>query len=155
LAFEATMIAHLTRGAGQAAQGLGTGCKPSTKAVPLEFNDRPVKTQRDYNLLPQDGKDFVLSTLRKMNAEFGYYGAPPVPDEQLLDYFFAVAPRGEWVRIQVGKAVPGQVNLVDTGIPFWDRAVGPKQSQFRQLCDQGVGQLPGRQAREPEWPPER
>jgi len=31
--------------------------------------------------------------------------------------------------------------LNKTDIPFWNRTTGPEYAKFRQLCDQGVGEL--------------
>jgi hypothetical protein len=138
-AFEAMMLAHLLRdGYQQDAQGLGTGCKPSTESVPYEFGRKKVKTRRDYIRLPKEGRDRLLQQMSALNAEFGYYGGPPVPGEQVLEYFFDVEPKGEWVKVTVGKSSEHSKTLVDTGIPFYNRANGPRQAEFRRICDQGA-----------------
>jgi len=141
VAFEEIVIAHILRnGRKQEAQGLGAGCKPATEAVPYEFGRKKVKTRRDYIRLPKEGRDDLLQQMSALNAEFGYYGGPPVPDEQVLEYFFDVEPKGEWVKVTVGKSV-GHQTPVDTGIPFYNRANGPRLAEFRRICDQGATDL--------------
>jgi hypothetical protein len=65
----------------------------------------------------------------------------PVPEEQVLEYFFDVEPKGEWVKVTVGKSVGAHIPPVDTGIPFYNRATGARQAEFRRICDQGATEL--------------
>jgi len=75
------LISNLTRaGAGnkrQPQRGLGAGCKPiaTTFTVP----DAPT-TRAEFNRLAQGRQDAIREKLRKVNATWGYYGAPPVAD---------------------------------------------------------------------------
>jgi hypothetical protein len=79
-----------------------------------------VTTKKEYLRLPKKERDWILEKLRGLNAEFGYYGGPPVPDEQILEYYFDVEPKGKWVKVTIGREVAGQKVPADTGIPFWN-----------------------------------
>jgi len=81
----------------------------------------------------------MASVLSTLNSKYGYYGGPPVPASEILDYYFDVDPRGAWANVTVGIDRGGTVS--DTDIPFWNRTTGPRSADFRRLCDQGVGQL--------------
>ena len=128
--FEETLISHFIRpGFVQEALGLGTGRKPLTDAIPIkDFRKKDVITRKEYLRLPQEERDWIREKLHELNAEFGYYGGPPVPDEQILEYYFDIDPKGKWVKVTVGREVEahGHKDLVDTGIPFWNR---PEASQ--------------------------
>jgi hypothetical protein len=141
--FEDTLIANLTRvSAGnkrQPGRGLGAGCKPIATAQHL--TDAP-KTRLDFNKLPAAKRESIIERLKDLNKKWGYYGAPPVPDDQVLHYYYDEEPKGEWVQVEVMVGKEHDVTkLTKTGIPFWNRTVGPDAAQFRRLCSQGVGEL--------------
>jgi hypothetical protein len=158
--FEAVLIRNLTRhaaGAGsqqpaptQRAQGLGAGCKPLSEAKTFTTpNGRLLRTRRQYQRLPGGEQERILNELQGFNRRHGYYGAPPVPEDHVLDYFFDEAPAASWVIVTVGASQPDG-SLRDTQIPFWNRSTGPDAARFRQICDQGAGML---RPRRPAAPP--
>lgn len=141
--FEGTLISNLTRaGAGnkrQPKRGLGAGCKPIATAVKL--GDAP-ETRAKFEKLAQDKQDAIREKLRKLNNEWGYYGAPPVADDQVVNFYYDEEPKGEWVTVEVMVGTGHTVEeLEKTGIPFWNRTTGDKATEFRRLCDQGIGTL--------------
>lgn len=154
--FERALIHNLTRHAAgtgnqlpaptQSAQGLGTGCKPLASIPPMSVG---VATRSDYRDLNEADQQRMLRQLRQWNRRFGYYGAPPVPDDQVLDYFFDEVPRGSWVNVEVG-VIQADHTLQETGIAFWNRSTGPDAARFRQICNQRVGSL---RPRRPSAPP--
>ena len=77
----------------------------------------------------------------KLNNEFGYFGQPPVPNDQVVRYYFDVTPLGGWPVVEVGV---GHDQVQPTGIPFWNRSTGPKRAEFNRLCERGIGKLPDR-----------
>ncbi|MDQ6891915.1 MAG: DUF4157 domain-containing protein [Acidobacteriota bacterium] len=141
--FEGTLISNLTRaGAGnkrQPKRGLGAGCKPIATAVTVL--DAP-KTRAGFNKLPQSRQNAIREKLRKLNGTWGYYGAQPLPGDQVVHFYYDEEPKGEWVEVEVmvgtGHSVP---ELTKTGIPYWNRTTGDKAAEFRKQCDQGVGKL--------------
>lgn len=152
--FERVLIENLTRnaagsgsqspGATQGAQGLGTGCKPNAYARSwVPDGDAPIKTRQQFRRLSQANREAMLEELRSLNRTYGYYGAPPVPDDQILDYYFDETPQGEWAIVTIWKKQPDG-SLKDTDIPFWNRSSGPRRLDFHLSCDQGVGQLRSR-----------
>lgn len=166
--FERTIINNLTRHAAgtgdqaprptQRAQGLGVGCKPISEAKHwTTASGRRLRTRRQYQRLPAEEQQQILDELRELNRTYGYYGAPPVPEEQILNYFFDEAPAARWVVVTVGKKEQGtghqlsdpDIPLRDTGIPFWNRSTGPRSAEYRRICDQGVGRLRSRQSTVP------
>lgn len=144
--FEQTVISNLTRhGAGsggssgpsQAAQGLGTGCKPLTDVL-----DLGVRSRQQLRGLNPDARSEFMTQLRQLNRRYGYYGTPPVADDEALIYYFDVAPRARWVRVVVGLRQPdGSARAVTPHIPFWNRAQGTHAGRFRRVCTQGVSTL--------------
>lgn len=154
IGFERVLINNLTRHAAaqQSAYGLGAGCTPIARVPPMANAPR---TRRAYRRLEPADQSSFLNQLRQFNRIFGYYGAQPVPDAQILDYFFDEAPRSRWVIVVVG------VDQRDgsprpTRIPFWNRATGPNAARFRQLCRQGIGNLrPRRRTAQPPRLPGR
>jgi hypothetical protein len=152
--FERTLISNLTRhaagsasqapGPTQTPQGMGTGCAPMTR-----FRGG-VRTRAEYQNLDPAEQRRLLNELHALNRRYGYYGAPPVPDdeEQILHYYFDEAPSAQWAIVEVGtKQADGSTR--NTGIPFWDRTTGPDAARFRQLCNQGVGLFRDRSSRLP------
>jgi Domain of unknown function (DUF4157) len=143
--FEGTLIANLTRaGAGgqrQPGRGLGAGCKPIASTQHFTDPDAP-KTRRDFNKLSSAKQKSYIERLKDLNQKWGYYGAPPVPDDQVLHYYYDEEPKGEWVQVEVMVGKEHDVaKLRKTGIPFWNRTTGPDAAKFRELCSQGVGEL--------------
>src|SRR5262249_16316769 len=100
--FEGTLIANLTRaGAGRQRQpgmGLGAGCKPIATA--LHLTDAP-KTRLEFDKLSAAKRESIIERLKNLNKKWGYYGAPPVPDDQVLHYYYDEEPKGEWVQVEV------------------------------------------------------
>jgi hypothetical protein len=142
VSLEGAMIANLTRPSTgksrQSAKGLGKGCKPIAESISL--NDAP--TRKQYNKLPDDKRNSIYDQLKKWNEEWGYYGAPPVPEDQLLTYYYDEAPKGAWVMVEVSVGEGHEAaKLKRTGIAFWNRTTGPKAAEFKKLCDQGVDEL--------------
>lgn len=147
--FEKTLITNLTRpgdkGVRQQGRGLGEGCKPASKAWAI--GEAP-KTRRQYDKLDDTRKQKALDKLGELNQKWGYYGAPPVPDDQLVHYYYDEDPKGEWVTVEV-QVDNGKHELKPTGIPYWNRTFGPYAARFRQLCTQGVGTLKERESKAP------
>ena len=87
-------------------------------------------SRRELRRLNERDRRRFLGQLEQWNREFGYYGAPPVPADQILDYYFDVEPRRGWVLVVVG--VEQQNGIIrETDIPFWNRST--RQSQSRAL----------------------
>jgi hypothetical protein len=139
--FEGTLISNLTRSGSkrQEKRGLGEGCKPIATAQTLIAAP---KTRAEFDKLPQDKRNAIRTQLSELNKVWGYYGAPPVPDDQVVHFYYDEEPKGEWVQVEV---MVGKGHTVDelkkTGIPYWNRTTGDKAAEFRRLCDQGVGKL--------------
>lgn len=129
IGLERAIINALTRPqSGQSAQGLGEGCRPSTEMITVNN----IHTRAQYNRLSDPDKQSFLDELRTLNSTWGYFGAPPVPEDQILNYYFDVVPRGEWVIVRVSK------DRVDTEIPFYNRG---NNSEFNRLCRRGIAPL--------------
>lgn len=162
LAFERNMIENLTRAPGkgqrrQAAQGLGTGCRPLTTTErlrytqpKLHFRNTPITTRAQWRRIPEVDRATLQQQLIDLNREFGYFGRPPVPEADVLAYYFETVPLGGWPRVEVG--VGPHLAARPTGIPFWNRATGPKSAEFLRLCGQGIGQFPPRHPIAPPSP---
>ncbi len=149
-AFEGVMINNLTRhvtragssttAPSQSARGLGTHCKPLSASQSYEYpSGTVIRTRQQYQRLSASAKSDMDTALSDLNNKYGYYGAPPVPNSQIIDYYFDVDPHGAWAIVTVG--IDQGENVSDTDIPFWNRTTGARSSEFRQLCDQGVGTL--------------
>jgi len=136
--FETTLIANLTRaGHRQEGRGLGAGCKPI--ATSYQLTDAPT-TRAEFDKLSVDKRDSITKQLKELNETWGYYGAPPVQD--VLHYYFDEEPKGYWVKVEVMVGTGHDVSeLKRTHIAFWNRTFGPKAAEFRDLCNQGVGEL--------------
>jgi hypothetical protein len=152
--FEGTLINNLTRtgdqGTRQPKRGLGEGCKPLSSTVTL--NAAP-GTKAQFEKLKPATKQSVTDELSELNKKWGYYGAPPIPDEMLVHYYYDEDPKGAWVTVEV-VVDSGDHNPKSTGIPFWNRTFGPDAAKFRKLCTQGVGRLKSRESRAPRVPDE-
>jgi hypothetical protein len=134
LSFERTLIDNLTRaGSDQKAQGLGKGCKPISTAEPVPGAP---STRALFDRLPDAERNEILRQLRILNDKWGYYGAPPVPTDQLAHYYYDEEPKGEWVRVEVMVGEAHQVEgLKSTGIAFWNRASDPN---FFDACKESA-----------------
>jgi len=105
------------------------------------LTDAP-KTRAEFNKLAQGKQDAIRVKLRKLNHTWGYYGAPPVGDDQVEHFYYDEEPKGEWVQVEVMVGTGHTVReLKKTGIPYWNRTTGDKAAEFRKKCDQGVGTL--------------
>lgn len=138
--FEKVLIANLTRpgasGERHEGIGLGAGCKPIATAQTL--NDAP-RTRAAFEKLPPARRDSIVRQLLELNHKWGFYGAPPVPDDQVVHYYYDEDPKGAWVQVEVMVGTGHSVKeLKATGIPYWNRSSGPKGAEFRDLCDQGI-----------------
>ena len=111
------------------------------------------RTKAQFEKLGDDAKQSILKDLDELNKKWGYYGAPPVPDDMLLHYYYDEDPKRAWVTVEV-QVDQGSHNLSPTGIPFWNRTFGPDAAKFRKLCTQGVGTLKKRESRTPRVPDE-
>ena len=119
--FEAMIIAAFNKpSATQSAQGLGNNCRPLTRIMQYTDKKGNAITTRDqiikWSKKELDGfKEF----LAKLNDQYGYFGAPPVPNTHLLNYYFDEAPKGGWpiITVMVGRGESG----VDTKISFYNR----------------------------------
>ena len=154
---ERVLIQNLTRhtnGTGsqqarpsQSAQGLGQGCTPISVGRLFDLpNRRPLRNRRQFRRQSPEEQERILQQLREWNRTFGYYGAPPVPENQILNYFFDEVPHAEWVNVHVGR----NDTVLSPPIPFWNRSTGPESARFRRLCSQGMGNLSPRRSRAPQ-----
>ncbi|MEZ4616979.1 MAG: hypothetical protein R2867_15945 [Caldilineaceae bacterium] len=105
-------------------------------------------SKKQFQKFTADQKQDVLRHFQELNRIYGYYGAPPVPDNQVLHYLFDEVPTAGWPVVTVGKK-QGDEDVWDTKIPFWNRATGPHAERYRRICDQGLGQLRPHRARVP------
>jgi hypothetical protein len=142
--FEDVFITSLVRPGGsghqsghpsQQPQGLGTNCRPMTTLQPYEVAGRHIQTWQQYRRLSPPDRRGMIDDLAAENRRWGYFGRPPVPDGEVLHYYFDEPPRGNWVRVEVAFGHAG------SSIPFWNRA---SHTAFNQTCNRGIGQLPAR-----------
>jgi hypothetical protein len=145
---EGTMINNFTRHVSrpgssttapiQSAVGLGTHCKPVTYSMAFEFPvGTAITTRKQYQRLSGSAKGDMEIALSDLNSKYGYYGASPVANSHILDYYFDVDPRGSWTIVTVG--IDQGDTISDTDIPFWNRTTGPRAAEFLRFCDQGIG----------------
>lgn len=141
---ERTIINNLTRvnaqGRRQPNPGLGTGC------VPLSRSESYHGRRRRIN--PDNPPAGLIERLHEVNSIYGYYGSPPVPNDQVLHFYMNEVPRNEWVIVEVGQET-GDHEYQNTNIAFWNRSRGPHQAEFRQACGQVDLRLRGRQSTVP------
>jgi hypothetical protein len=102
-----------------------------------------------FDKLSDGAKQSIINELTDLNTKWGYYGAPPVPDDQLLHYYYDEDPKRAWVTVEVHVAHGGH-SLKATGIPYWNRTFGPESAKFRDLCTQGIATLKGRKPKAPK-----
>jgi len=141
-AFEQVIVNALLRpGSSQSPQGLGRGCRPGTEVMTLEYNNTPVRNRRQWMRIRQSDRPSLLAELHRLNREYGYFGAPSVPNGLVLQYYFDEEPFGGWPVVRVTHL------RRQTSIPFYNRTMHP---QFLRQCTGHIEQLPGRR---PTVPP--
>jgi hypothetical protein len=119
--------------------GLGPGCKPIATTQSIIFQATGAKAESTYKqraqydgLNPSDKATFE-GMLRDLNNKWGYFGAPPVPDADLLRYYFDEVPKGAWVLVEVNKKDdPTSDTLRPLGTPYWNRWA---DSTFMRECN--------------------
>ncbi len=133
-AFEQTITDNLARG-GKAptASGLGEGCKPQSTSVTFG-----VESRRAYDGLADDEKQKMLGEVQAANDTWGYYGGPPVPRDQVLDYLFKGPKPGWWPKVEVIVKQGDQYVPANPPIPYWNRL---SNSTFLRMCTKAVGNL--------------
>lgn len=134
-AFEQTIDDNLARG-GKAptAAGLGEGCKPQSTSVTFG-----VESRRAYDGLADDEKQKMLGEVQATNDTWGYYGGPPVPRDQVIDYLFKGPKTGWWPKVEViVKQGDDSFAPANPPIPYWNRL---SNSTFLRQCTKAVGNL--------------
>jgi hypothetical protein len=133
-AFEQTIADNLARG-GKAptASGLGEGCKPQATTVTFGVNSRGA-----YDSLAEGDRGKILSQVQEANKTWGYYGGPPVPDDQVLDHLFKGPKAGSWPKVEVLVKQGDKDVSANPPIPYWNRL---SNSTFLRLCTKAVGNL--------------
>jgi hypothetical protein len=133
-AFEQTITDSLARG-GKAptASGLGEGCKPQSTSVTFG-----VESRRAYDGLADDEKQKMLGEVQAANDTWGYYGGPPVPRDQVIDYLFKGPKPGWWPKVEVIVKQGDQYVSAKPPIPYWNRL---SNSIFLRMCTKAVGNL--------------
>lgn len=138
--FEQTIANNLVRG-GQApsAKGLGEGCKPSSvAAIFYDAKDKEVTSRAQYDKLPDSEKESILNLAKGVNSKWGYYGGPPVPEGEVLDYLFKGPKPGRWPQVEVIVKKGDDYVSANPQIPYWNRL---SNSQYLQTCTKAVGTL--------------
>jgi hypothetical protein len=133
-AFEQTITNNLARG-GQApsAAGLGEGCKPLATVVTFGVNSR-----REYEGLAESEKTKVLGQVQAANSTWGYYGGPPVPNDEVIDYLFKGPKPGSWAQVEVVVKQGNDFVSTKPPIPYWNRL---SNSMYLRQCTKAVGNL--------------
>ena len=122
---------------GLLAGGLGPGCKPIASTQPIIFQAAGAQaeskyTQRaQYDALNPNDKATFEGMVRVLNTKWGYFGAPPVPDAEVLRYYFDEIPKGAWVRVEVNKEDKSNT-LQPLGVPYHSRW---SDSTFLRECN--------------------
>jgi len=135
--------ALLRPGSAQAAQGLGAGCRPETTVIYLQYNGRDIRRRVQWASIQAAERTGPLRQLEQLNQRYGYFGAPRIPNSQVLDYYFDEEPLGGWPVVEVTH------NRRGTNIPFFNRA---QHTRFLRMCSGHIGSLPGRTATVPPPP---
>jgi hypothetical protein len=133
-AFEQVIADNLTRG-GKAptAGGLGEGCKPLATTVTFGVNSR-----REYDKLADTEKEKMLGEVQAANSTWGYYGGPPVPNDQVLDHLFKGPKPGSWPEVEVIFKQGDDYVSAKPPIPYWNRL---SNSTYLRQCTKAVGSL--------------
>ena len=137
--FNQLVVDTLSRsGKGLSAGGLGPGCKPIATTQPIIFQAAGAQrestyTQRaQYDALNPNDKATFEGMIRSLNNKWGYFGTPPVPDAELLRYYFDEVPKGAWVLVEVNKKDDSSDTLRPLGTPYWNRWADPA---FMRECN--------------------
>jgi hypothetical protein len=128
------MKAVLKPGAKQSSHGLGAGCILQPEVFNYTNNGKAIKTRAQYKKLKASEKEDLLESLSDWNDKYGYNG-DKVSKAQLLNYFFDVVPKGEWVAVSIVKG--------KTQIPYVER-MGKYRVQFMKMCTQGINNIGNR-----------
>ena len=133
-AFEQTIADNLARGGkAPSASGLGEGCKPRATTVTFGVGSRGA-----YDSLAEGDRGKVLAQVQEANKTWGYYGGPPVPEDQVLDYLFKGPKAGSWPKVEVLVKQGDKDVSANPPIPYWNRL---SNSTFLRLCTKAVGNL--------------
>ncbi len=149
--FEKTIADSLVQaGQGRTAQGLGDGCKPLSTERTYNFGGPDIRSMKAFKALPKGQQDELRNFFIDINQKWGYFGAPPVPDDQVLEYLFGGPKPGSWPTVEViVKKKDEEYVSTNPPIPFWNRM---SNSEFLRRCNQGVGRLKERESRVPSVP---
>jgi hypothetical protein len=133
-AFEQTIADNLVRG-GKAptAAGLGEGCKPLATTVTFGVGSR-----REYDALAESEKAKMLGEVQAANTTWGYYGGPPVPNDQVIDFLFKGPKPGSWPQVEVIVKQGDDYVSANPPIPYWNRL---SNATFLHQCTKAVGNL--------------
>jgi Domain of unknown function (DUF4157) len=133
-AFEQTIADNLARGGkAPSALGLGEGCKPLATTVTFGVDSR-----RAFHKLSDTEKEKMLGEVQAANKTWGYYGGPPVPNDQVLDYLFKGPKPGSWPQLEVTVKQGNEYVSANPPIPYWNRL---SNSTFLRQCTKAVGNL--------------
>lgn len=133
-AFEQVIADNLTRGGkAPSAAGLGEGCKPLATTVTFGVTSRA-----RYDKLVDTEKDKMLGEVQAANSTWGFYGGPPVPNDQVLDYLFKGPKPGSWPKVEVIYKDGDDYVSGKPPIPYWSRL---SNSTYLRKCTKAVGNL--------------
>jgi hypothetical protein len=151
--FESAIIKALNKPKSkQEAEGLGKDCMPLTTIWTYhDENGKPITTRDQFGKSKKMQLDKILdknerekrakqldddlnTKLKKLNDEYGYFGAPPVPDPLLQQYYFDEAPKGGWPVVTVA------VKKANTDISYYHR-VQRNYGEFSKQCSQHMGPI--------------
>lgn len=133
-AFEQTIANNLARGGkATSASGLGEGCKPLATMVTFG-----VASRLAYDKLAVPEKEKMLSEVQTANTTWGYYGGPPVPNDQVLDFLFKGPNPGSWPQVEVIVKQGDKFVSTKPPIPYWNRL---SNSTYLRQCTKAVGNL--------------
>ena len=80
----------------------------------------------------------MLKEVQDVNATWGYYGGPPVPNDEVLDYLFKGPKPGSWSKVEVIVKKGDDYVSNKPPIPYWNRS---SNHDYLQLCTKAVGNL--------------
>lgn len=134
----------------QKAIGLGARCRPHTIVTTLfweqDGKDIDIDSRTDWRKLSGSARRILTDQLKEWNRKYGYFGAPPVPDADLLDFYFDEAPKGRWVFVTVSLDYKDQPNIT-----FWNR--GQSAEFLMRVCPAHAGdKLRKRNSKAPPMP---
>lgn len=138
LDFEKKLIAAFVNPSSkQKAIGLGARCRPHTIITSLFWEEGgkeiDIEKRSQWNKLSHSAKRTLTDTLEEWNRKYGYFGAPPVPDAQLLNFYFDEAPKGRWPIVTVSLDYKDQPD-----ISFWNR--GQSANFLMKVCPAHAGE---------------